>query len=340
MSRLRVAISPDVVSKDGTPIFDPSVLALLDHPRIEWFYMTAPLPVVTPEFAATHDVICAMLERVTPRSFARGDHKMRLVARFGVGYDTIDVPSCTQAGVMLTLAPDGVRRPVATNVITFILVLAQKLLLKDRLTREGRWAEKTSHMGMGLTGRTLGVVGVGNIGAEVFRLAMPFEMKHIAYDPFANAAAMGALNVELVPTLDELMRRADFVSINCPLNDRTRGLIGPHELAQMKKTAFIINTARGPIIQEKALHEALAARRIAGAGLDVFEVEPTPRDNPILKLDNVVVTPHGLCYTDECFTGIARNTFEAVRALADGKPPKYVVNREALDKPALAALKS
>lgn len=338
MSKIKVAISPDVVSKEGTPIYDPSVLALLDHPRIEWSYMKAPLAEVTPAFAAEHDVLCAMLERVTPKSFTRGDHRMKLVARFGVGYDTIDVPSCTGAGVMLTLAPDGVRRPVATNVITFILVLAQKLFLKDRLTREGRWAEKTSHMGMGLTGRTLGLVGVGNIGAEVFRLAMPFEMKHIAYDPFADAAAMRALNVELVPSLDELMRRSDFVSINCPLSDKTRGLIGPHELAQMKKSAFIINTARGPIIQERALYEALAAGRIAGAGLDVFEVEPTPKDNPILKLDNVVVTPHGLCYTDECFTGIARNTFEAVRALADGKAPRYIVNRDALKHKALASL--
>jgi len=233
-----------------------------------------------------------------------------------------------------------VRRPVATNVITFVLCLAQKLFLKDRLTREGRWAEKTSHMGMGLTGRTLGLVGVGNIGAEVFRLAMPFEMKHIAYDPMVRPEQLRGLNVELVGSLDEVMRRSDFVSVNCPLSASTRGLIGAREIALMKPTAYIINTARGPIIQERALHEALAAGRIAGAGLDVFEVEPTPRDNPILALDNVIVTPHGLCFTDECFTGIARNTFEAVRALADGAAPKYVVNREALKHPALSHLRT
>lgn len=338
MSKLRVAVSPDVVSASGKPIYDPEVLKLLDHPRIEWSYLKQDVPIVTPEFAAQHDVLCAMLERVTPTSFARGDHRLRLVSRFGVGYDTIDVPSCTANGVMLTLAPDGVRRPVATNVITFILVLAQKLFLKDRLTREGRWAEKTSHMGMGLTGRTLGLVGVGNIGAEVFRLAMPFEMKHIAYDPFARPEALKGLGIELVSSLDEVMRRSDFVSINCPLSERTRGLIGPRELDLMKKTAFIINTARGPIIQERALYEVLRRGAIAGAGLDVFEVEPTPRDNPILALDNVVVTPHGLCYTDECFTGIARNTFEAVRALADNVAPKHLVNREVLTHRALAGL--
>jgi D-3-phosphoglycerate dehydrogenase len=229
---------------------------------------------------------------------------------------------------------------VATNVITFVLCLAQKLFLKDRLTREGRWAEKTSHMGMGLTGRTLGLVGVGNIGAEVFRLARPFEMKHIAYDPAVRPGQLQGLDVEMVGSLDELMRRSDFVSINCPLNERTRGLIGAREIALMKPTAFLINTARGPIVQERALYEALAARRIGGAGLDVFEVEPTPRDNPILALDNVIVTPHGLCFTDECFTGIARNTFEAVRALADGAVPRYVVNEDALRHPALSSLRA
>jgi D-3-phosphoglycerate dehydrogenase len=169
---------------------------------------------------------------------------------------------------------------------------------------------------------------------------MPFEMKHIAYDPMVRPEQLRGLNVELVGSLDEVMRRSDFVSVNCPLSASTRGLIGAREIALMKPTAYIINTARGPIIQERALHEALAAGRIAGAGLDVFEVEPTPRDNPILALDNVIVTPHGLCFTDECFTGIARNTFEAVRALADGAAPKYVVNREALKHPALSHLRT
>jgi D-3-phosphoglycerate dehydrogenase len=340
MHKIRVAISPDVVSAEGRPIFDPQVLGLLDHPRIEWSYLGEPVREVTPDFAARHDVLCAMLESVGPKGLGRADQRLRLVARFGVGYDLIDVPACTAHGVLLTLAPDGVRRPVATNVITFVLCLAQKLFLKDRLTREGRWAEKTSHMGMGLTGRTLGLVGVGNIGAEVFRLARPFEMKHIAYDPAVRPGQLQGLDVEMVGSLDELMRRSDFVSINCPLNERTRGLIGAREIALMKPTAFLINTARGPIVQERALYEALAARRIGGAGLDVFEVEPTPRDNPILALDNVIVTPHGLCFTDECFTGIARNTFEAVRALADGAVPRYVVNEDALRHPALSSLRA
>jgi D-3-phosphoglycerate dehydrogenase len=338
VSKLSVAISRDVVSAEGPPIYDPAVLSLLDHPRIEWSYLAQPLAEIDADFAARYDVLCAMVERVGAASLGRADQRLRLVSRFGVGYDAIDVPACTANGVLLNIAPDGVRRPVATNVITFVLALAQKLFLKDRLTRTGRWAEKTSHMGMGVTGRTLGLVGVGNIGAEVFRLARPFEMKHIAFDPYVDPRRIEGLGVELVSSLDEVMRRSDFVSVNCPLNAQTRGLIGAREIALMKPTAFLVNTARGPIVQERALYEALAAGRIAGAGLDVFEVEPTPPDNPILTLDNVIVTPHGLCYTDECFTGIARNTFEAVRALADGVAPRYLVNRDALQHAALAHL--
>jgi D-3-phosphoglycerate dehydrogenase len=335
---LRVGITPDVLNAAGEPIWGKGPYALLDHPGIEWEYVAKAEPAFSPDTAARYDALCVMLGRVTRDTFARGDHRLKLVARFGVGYDTIDVPACTANGVLLTIAPDGVRRPVALNVITFVLALAQKLLIKDRMTREARWADKLTEIGMGVHGRTLGLIGVGNIGGEVFRLAAPFGMKHIAHDPYADPAKLRALGVEPVD-LDTLLRTADFVSVNCPLNDRTRGLIGPRELGLMKRTAYLINTARGPIVQEKALTEALKARRIAGAGLDVFEVEPTPKDNPILALDNVIVTPHGLCFTDECLDGLARSAFTSVRAFADGKAPPHVVNQDALGHARLAALR-
>jgi D-3-phosphoglycerate dehydrogenase len=218
-----------------------------------------------------------------------------------------------------------------------MLALAQKLLVKDKLTRAGRWAEKLDHIGMGLTGRTLGAIGIGNIGAEVFRLAAPFGMRHLAHDPYATPERARELGVELCD-LDTLLRQSDFVSVMCPLEPRTRGMIGARELGLMKPSAYLINTARGPIVQEKALTEALVARQIAGAGLDVFEVEPTPADNPLLELDNVIVTPHGLCFTDECLTGLARSAFSAAAALARGTVPRYIVNPDALAHPAFAAL--
>jgi D-3-phosphoglycerate dehydrogenase len=336
-AQFKVGITPDVFDAAGKTIFDPSALAVLEAPGIAWEYLERAEPVITPETVQRYDALCVMMGRVTPATLAAGAQRLKLIARFGVGYDTIDIPSCTAHDVLVTIAPDGVRRPVATTVVTFVLALAQKLLIKDRITRAGNWAEKLNHIGMGLSGRVLGAVGVGNIGAEVFRLAAPFEMKYLACDPYVSPELARRLNVELCD-LDTLLRRSDFVSVMCPLNDETRGLIGARELALMKSTAYLINTARGPIVQEKALIEALASGRIAGAGLDVFEVEPTPVDNPLLKLDNVIVTPHGLCFTDECLTGLARSAFSAAAALAQGRVPAHVVNRDALARPAFANL--
>ncbi|WP_350297247.1 hydroxyacid dehydrogenase [Limnohabitans sp. Rim8] len=319
----RVGITRDVLTSQGQPIFGQEVFEWLNQPGLVWEYMEE-TPVIRPEHAARYDAICAMLVRFTPESLGPVKPRLKLIARFGVGYDTIDVPTCQKAGIFLTIAPDGVRRPVAVSAITFMLMLAHKVGIKDRLTRTGRWAEKSDHIGTGLTGRTLGSIGVGNIGAEMFRLAKPFEMKFIAHDPYADAAQMAALGVELV-ALDELFRRSDFLTVNCPLNETTRGMVNASKLSLMKNTAYLINTARGPIVDEGALYRALVEKKIAGAGLDVFEVEPTPTDNPLLQLDNVVVTPHGICFTDECMQGLAESAFKAVVDVMHGKKPPHVI---------------
>ena len=191
-------------------------------------------------------------------------------------------------------------------------------------------------MGIGLTGKVFGSIGFGNIGREVFRLLRPLDMVHIACDPVAQPEAAAALGVRLVD-FDTVLREADFVSVNCPLLPTTRHLVDAGALARMKPTAFLINTARGPIVDEAALTEALAARRIAGAALDVFAEEPTPRDNPLLAFDNVIATPHSLCWTDECFRRIAEDAFASVVAVARGAAPVNVVNRAVLDDPAFVA---
>ena len=329
MNKLRVGITADVLKSDGVPIFGAGPLGLLDSPLIEWEYMQQPSIDVTPAQAARYDVICAMVTRVTPASLAGKDLRLKLIARFGVGYDSIDVPACTQAGVLLTIAPDGVRRPVATSALTFVLMLAQKVLIKDRLTRAGRWGEKMDHIGTGLTGRTLGSVGIGNIGAELFRLAKPLDMVFMAHDPAADPAVAAAIGVKLVD-MDTLFRESDFLTVNCPLNAHTRGLVSARLIALMKPSAYLINTARGPIVDEAALYAALAGGKIAGAGLDVFEEEPVQADNAILKLDNVIVTPHGICFTDECLRGLAESAFRATLELASGRKPPFIVNPEAL----------
>ena len=206
------------------------------------------------------------------------------------------------------------------------------MLIKDRLTRDGRWDEKLDYMGLGITGRTLGLVGLGNIGREVFKLAQPFEMRHLAYDPYATPEQAETAGVELVD-LETLLRTSDFVSICCALTPETHHLINAERLALMKETAYLINAARGPIVDQAALTVALRENRIQGAALDVFEQEPVDPNDPILTLDNVIVTPHGICWTDECFLGNGRSACESILDVAAGRIPNNIVNRDALDNP-------
>jgi D-3-phosphoglycerate dehydrogenase len=199
------------------------------------------------------------------------------------------------------------------------------------MTRQGQWGEVFRYYGYGLKGRTLGAIGVGNIGHEMFRLINPFGMRHLAYDPYIAQEAVVDVNVRLVD-LDTLLAESDFVSISCLLNDKTRHLIGEKELRKMKKTAFLINTARGGIIDESALIKALREGWIQGAGLDVFEQEPTPPDNPLLNMDNVIVTAHSLGITDEFVAGIWEQIRRQVSQIISGEVPEGLVNRQVLDK--------
>jgi phosphoglycerate dehydrogenase-like enzyme len=218
--------------------------------------------------------------------------------------------------------------------MTFMLALTGKLMPKDRITRQGPegWAKRNEHMGMGLVDRTLGQLGIGNIGAEVFRLAQPFGMKFIAHDPYADAKVAQELGVRLVG-LEELFREADVLSVSCPLNDETHHIVNAERLALMKPGAYLINTSRGPVVDEKALTMVLQERRIAGAGLDVFEQEPSPKGNPLYQLDNVLLTPHALCWTDQCFAGIGAADVKAVFDVMHGRVPAGIVNREIVDRP-------
>ncbi len=187
-------------------------------------------------------------------------------------------------------------------------------------------------MGQGLVGLTLGSIGIGNIGAEMFTIAKPLSMNYIAYDPFADEAMAAELGVELV-SLDEVFTRSDYLCVNCPLTEETRAIVDTPHLALMKPTAYLINTARGPIVDQAALTEALSQGRIAGAGLDVFEHEPSSADDPIFKLDNVITTPHSLCWTDQCFAGIGAADVKAVLDVLAGRVPDGIVNRAITDNP-------
>ena len=329
MDKFRIALSADFVKPDGTPAFPSFDLTPLDaDPRIEWAYV----PVTDGRIVAADmegfDALILLAARFDADSFPKDD-RFSILARFGVGYDNVDVPACSANGVALVITPSGVRRPVAVAILTFVFALAGNMMIKDKMTREGPggWAKRSAWMGMGLVGRTLGSVGIGNIGAELFRMAAPFGMKFIAHDPFADAAVAKDLGVELV-SLEDVFRRSDFVCINCPLTDETHGLVNAERIALMKPTAYLINTARGPIVDQKALTEALQEKRIAGAGLDVFEDEPSDASDPLFALDNVIVTPHSLCWTDQCFAEIGAADVRAMMAAMVGEIPEGVVNRD------------
>ena len=325
----RVGITRDTLRADGTSIFDKRALQILETAKLPWEFIADNVKELTAAHGAQYDALCVLNPKVPAASVAGPQQRVKIVARMGVGYDSVDVKACTESGVILTNTPDGVRRPVATSILALILALSHKLFTKDRITRTGRWAETTNHMGVGLTGKTVGSIGVGNIGGELFRLLAPLDVQHIAFDPYAKPEECAKLGVRLTDK-EDVFRQADFVCVNTPLTPETRGFIGAREFALMKPTAYFINTARGPIVDEKALYAALADRRIAGAALDVFEVEPIAQDNPLLTLDNVIVTPHSICWTDEFFRNNAESAFRSVVAVATGKTPAFVVNRDVL----------
>jgi phosphoglycerate dehydrogenase-like enzyme len=334
VSKFHVAISGDFRKPDGSAAFPDFDLSPLDqNPSVEYRYV-AGNGTIRAAALEGFDALILLIPRIEPESFP-GDGRLAVIARFGVGYDTVDVKACTDHGCALVITPDGVRRPVAVSIITFMLALTGKLVAKDRLTRSGPpgWSERHAQMGVGLVGRTLGSLGIGNIGAEVFRLAKPFEMNFIAHDPYVDPKLASSLGVRLVE-LDELFREADVLSISCPLNDATYHIVNANRLALMKPSAFLVNTSRGPVVDQKALTAALQEGRLAGAGLDVFEQEPNPAGDPLYELDNVLLTPHALCWTDQCFAGIGAADIKAVLDVMHGRVPTGIVNREVVDQPA------
>ena len=329
----RVGVTSDILDAKGEPVFGREPLEALDAaPGLEWEWLPKGIREITAAHAAQYDALYVNSPRVPAAAVAGKDLRLKVVSRHGVGYDSVDVRAMSAAGVLVCNTPNALPRPVATMALTLVLALAHRLLAKDRMTREGRWNDRVDHMGMGLTGRTLGVVGAGRIGRELLRLAKTFDMRLLAADPYAEELELGYLGVKRVP-LETVMAESDFVVVTALLNDETRHLVNAAQIARMKPSTYLVNVARGPVVEEKALYAALAAKRIAGAGLDVFEEEPTPASNPILRLDNVIVSPHALCWTDELFANIARTAVGAVLDVHAGRAPRFVVDPGALAHP-------
>jgi len=333
----RIGVTPDFETEaPGT--LAPALAETVDSVEgIEYEVMPETGGTGEAEVLDRYDAVIAY-NHAFPASSFRGLRRLSVVALWGVGCDRVDVAACTEADVILAVTRDSVGRPVAEGILALIFALAKNLRALDRNCRAGRWRQQPPGL-VSLEGRVLGSIGLGNIAREMFRMARGVGFgRLLAYSPAAAANEGEALHVQLTD-LDTVMRESDFVTINCPLTPVSRGMIGARELGLMKSTAYLVNTARGAIVDEAALLDALARKSIAGAGLDVFAVEPIPADHPLLELENVIVTPHLIARTEECIRNTSLSACRNVLAVAQGAPPPYVANPEVLKRPrALARL--
>jgi phosphoglycerate dehydrogenase-like enzyme len=276
--------------------------------------------------------VIVLTPSVTAESISQSGNLLA-IGRFGVGYDAVDVAACTRADVAVFITAGAVDRSVAEATVGWMIALCHHLRMKDILVRTGRWDQRSQYLGRELRDRTFGAVGLGGIGRATVALLRAFGMKTpLAYDPHIDVATAQSAGVRLV-SLDELLADADFVSIHCPLNDQTRGLIGRREIALMKPGAYLINTARGDIVDEDALYRALENGKIAGAALDCFADEPVTRPHRFGQLDNVLLAPHSIAWTDELFRDIGRAVCQGMLDLSLGRVPRGVVNSQVLDQP-------
>lgn len=253
---------------------------------------------------------------------------LKTVVRTGVGYDVIDVPAATDLGVIVVNVPDVWIREVANHALALLLAWNRKIVALDRDVHAGTWVSGVPgpHTGA-IHGETVGIVGLGNIGSAFARRIAAFETRVIACDPYVSDAHFAALGVERV-SLDELAARSDYVSVHTLLNDETRHLIGEAFFRRMKPTAILINTSRGPVVDEAALARALEDKRLAGAALDVWEKEPVTRDNPLLKMPNVIATPHAAYFSSAAVAQVPRRCGEEVARVLTRQRPLHVVNPE------------
>jgi len=266
-----------------------------------------------------------------PRGVIEKLTKCKVIARYGIGYDTVDLAAATERGICVCNVPAFCVDEVADTTLSLILATTRKLIFAVDMVRGQNWARQPLRPIHRLRGQTLGLIAFGMIGRAVCERAKTFGLNVIAYDPYVDKSLAQRYGVELV-SLDDLLRRSDVVSIHTPLSQETRHLIGEAELRKMKKTAHLINTARGPVVDGKALHKAVSEGWIAGAGLDVMEKEPPDWDDPLLKLPSVVVVPHYAGYTEESYHEVRVRAADQVAQVLRGEFPKHLVNPEVREK--------
>jgi phosphoglycerate dehydrogenase-like enzyme len=327
-----VALTADFYDDNGAPKYrDLGLSVLAENPRIEQrVFREHHKQIRVEQLAGAHGVI-VLTPAVTAESVSDAE-QLLVIARFGVGYDSVDVRACSAANVLVSITAGAVDRSVAEATLGWMIALTHQMRIKDNLVRTGQWNERSRFMGRELRDRTLGVIGLGGIARKTISLLSGFGMKQpLVFDPFVTDEAALKAGARLVG-LDELLKQADFVSIHCPLTEKTRGLIGVRELALMKPDAYLLNTARGGIVDEDALYDALKNHRIAGAAFDCFAQEPVLAPSRFADLDNVLLAPHSIAWTDELFRDIGRAACRVMVDLSLGRQPHGVLNPELFER--------
>lgn len=329
----RIGVTRDVRRPDGTLAFAPYDLSALEVAGVEWEFLAEDARPLTPALLDGLDGLYHFSAPVTAAS-VDGVERLAIVARHGVGLDFIDVPACTARGVAVTITPQGVTHPMASAAAALVLALAHRLRERDRALHASDWRPegRFEPPGIGLGGRTLGVIGYGRIGRELVRLLAPWGMRVLV----TQRTPVADEDVGYV-SLERLLAEADVVVVACPLTDESRGLLDARRLSSMRPGALLVNIARGAIVDQGALVEALREGRLGGAGLDVVDPEPLSPGDPLLELPNVVGAPHSLGYTDQLLRECVGGACTALLAVAAGRVPPDLVNPEVLDNPRFAA---
>lgn len=321
----KLAITADYAEADGSTIYgDIGLGSLADH-GIEWSLVGEAGRDLRGEELEGFDALVLLSGTPFGRAQLEGVTTLKHVARFGAGFDSVDLAACDERGITVTNAPTGLRVPMAHTALTFLFALAHSLLPKDRLVREAAWDRKAEHRGPGLATATIGMIGLGGIGQETVRQLRALDLDVIAWNRSPRPEFCAEVGIEQAE-FETVIARSDYLIVTVAATAGTRHLIGAEQLVAMKDSAMLINIARGAVVDEPALVTALQEGTIAGAGLDVFEVEPLPADSPLIALENVVLSPHALCWTTDFAEATGGEVLDEVIAVASGGSPRHVVN--------------
>lgn len=328
--RYTVGLTADGADSSGHTIFGDIHLERLTEQGIDWRLMPKPQGHSDATVLAGLDAVLSFGHMPFDAELVRAAPRLRHVARFGAGFDGIDPDALAREGVIVTTTPEAVRKPLALSGVTFVLALAHRLLENDRVATADDWSQRGKHRGIGLNGRTVGVVGFGNVGSQVATYLAGLGAKIIATGRSSSRARAQKAGIEFV-TIQDLAERSDFVVVTAALTDQTHRMLGADFFEAMQSHAYFINIARGGIVDQEALTEALRAGTIAGAGLDVFDPEPPASTDPLLSMPNVILSPHALCWTADFTRDVSASVIDSIVSAAHGTIPATALSQKSLD---------